>query len=108
MPVWADTFGNEVEKSTWLTYLLISNPLGVVLGYALCATLIENIGWRWAFYIQSACLLPCLLSLVCTPIRYLDIKSMTREVRRLNSSFRSSANSAPKASDSAPKIVSKD
>jgi len=51
MPVWADAFGDEIQKSNWLTYLLISNPLGVVLGYGLCAAFQENIGWRWAFYI---------------------------------------------------------
>ena len=78
MPVWADAFGNEVEKSTWLTYLIISNPLGVVLGYALCAVFAENIGWKWAFYIQSLCLLPCFLGLVFTPLRYLDIISMNK------------------------------
>jgi len=73
MPVWADTFGNEIQKSNWLTYLLISNPLGVVLGYGLCAAFLENIGWRWAFYIQSLCLGPCLLSILFVPLRYLDI-----------------------------------
>jgi len=51
MPVWADAFGDEIQKSNWLTYLLISNPLGEVLGYGLCAAFQENIGWRWAFYI---------------------------------------------------------
>ena len=51
MPVYADVFGTEVQKSRWLTYLIISNPLGVVMGYGMCAFFLENIGWRWAFYI---------------------------------------------------------
>jgi hypothetical protein len=34
-----------------MTYLLIASPLGVVLGYGLSACILENIGWRWAFYI---------------------------------------------------------
>lgn len=37
MPVWADVYGNEVQKSRWITYLIVSNPLGVVMGYGLCA-----------------------------------------------------------------------
>ena len=51
MPVWADAFGNETQKSTWLTYQLISSPLGVIIGYGMAAGLQDNFGWRWAFYI---------------------------------------------------------
>lgn len=51
MPVWADAFGNETQKSKWLTYQLISSPLGVIMGYGMAAALQDNIGWRWAFYI---------------------------------------------------------
>ena len=86
MPVWADAFGNEVQKSTWLTYLIISNPIGVVLGYILCATA----GWKAAFYIQSVFLFPCFLSLLFTPNKYLDIKTVTREINELTSSMRGS------------------
>ena len=50
-PVWADVFGNETQKSSWLTYLLIASPLGVVMGYGMCAMFLNNIGWRWAFYV---------------------------------------------------------
>jgi predicted MFS family arabinose efflux permease len=44
-PVWADVFGNDVQKSTWLTYLLIASPLGVILGYGMAAFFLNNIGW---------------------------------------------------------------
>lgn len=50
-PVWADVFGNENQKSQWLTYLLIASPLGVILGYGLTAVFLDNVGWRWAFYV---------------------------------------------------------
>jgi predicted MFS family arabinose efflux permease len=50
-PVWADVYGDEIQKSKWLTYLLISSPLGVISGYGLTAALLNNIGWRWSFYI---------------------------------------------------------
>jgi len=50
-PVWADVFGNETQKSTWLTYLLLASPLGIVMGYGMCAVFQQNIGWRWSFYI---------------------------------------------------------
>lgn len=39
MPVWADVYGSKRQKETWLTYLLISSPLGIIIGYGLCAGL---------------------------------------------------------------------
>lgn len=74
MPVWADAFGNEKEKSQWLTYQLISSPLGVIMGYGLAAALQNNIGWRWAFYIQSFLLLPSMIGLMFTPPKYFDLE----------------------------------
>ena len=39
MPVWADTFGNENQKTLWLALLIVSNPLGAVIGYGMTAGL---------------------------------------------------------------------
>jgi predicted MFS family arabinose efflux permease len=50
-----------------MTYILLANPLGVILGYGLCACLLENIGWRFAFYIQSFCLIPSYLGVLMIP-----------------------------------------
>lgn len=81
MPVYADVFGTEVQKSRWLTYLIISNPLGVVMGYGMCATFLENIGWRWAFYIQSILLLPSVVVIFVIPRKYVDYQSLTRRLQ---------------------------
>lgn len=51
MPVWADAYGNEKQKSAWLTILLLASPVGVVLGYTLTYYMIENLSWEWSFYI---------------------------------------------------------
>jgi MFS family permease len=73
-PVWADVYGDEIQKSKWLTYLLIASPLGVIMGYGMCAAFLNNVGWRWAFYIQSVLLLPSLFGIIMTPRKYLDVK----------------------------------
>ena len=83
MPVWADIYGNETQKSTWLTYLLISNPVGVIIGYIICASIQNNIGWRWAFYIQSIMIFPCIVAIILAQPEYMDITWMAREVERL-------------------------
>jgi hypothetical protein len=46
MPVWIDIFGNEIQKSKWLTLNLLSAPLGIVSGYILCAVL-QNTSYGW-------------------------------------------------------------
>jgi len=84
-PVWADVFGNEIQKSQWLTYLLIASPLGVILGYGMTAFFLDNIGWRWAFYIQSFLLLPSMVGLLMTPKMYFNVTEAGRLIRNLNS-----------------------
>jgi hypothetical protein len=52
-PVWADTFGStDRQKTMWLTGLLACSPIGVLLGYTLCASLVSyGISWRYSLYI---------------------------------------------------------
>jgi MFS family permease len=83
-PVWADVFGDEVQKSTWLTYLLIASPLGVIMGYGMAAAFLNNIGWQWAFYIQSFLLMPSMFGLLMTPSKYFDIKEAGRAIRNMH------------------------
>ena len=77
-PVWADVFGNETQKSAWLTLLLIASPIGVVLGYGMCAAMQHNIGWRWSFYIQAILLMPSMVSLIFIPFKYFDVHRVTK------------------------------
>ena len=39
MPVWANTFGNPSQQALWMTYLMITSPLGVIIGYILNAAM---------------------------------------------------------------------
>lgn len=82
-PVWADVFGTEIQKSQWLTYLLIASPLGVIMGYGMTAVFLDNIGWRWAFYIQSILLLPSMVGIVLIPFEYFDVQGTTRKMREI-------------------------
>jgi len=40
----------------------------------------SNIGWRWAFYIQSILLFPNIIPILMMPSKYLDIKSTGKEI----------------------------
>lgn len=78
-PVWADVFGNDRQKSLWLSLLIITVPLGVVLGYGLCAAFQANIGWKWAIYIQAMLCCPSLLGLLFIPSKYFDIQLLAEK-----------------------------
>lgn len=78
-PCWADVFGNEIQKSRWLTYLIITTPLGLVLGYSMCAAFLDNIGWKWAFYIQAILLIPSFVGILSFPAKYFDIQLLAKK-----------------------------
>jgi len=49
--VWADKYGSsDKEKTMWMTVLIVCSPIGVLAGYILAATFIENTDWRWVFW----------------------------------------------------------
>lgn len=51
MPVWANTFGNPQQQALWITFLMITSPLGVIMGYMMNGFIYQVLGWRWSFYI---------------------------------------------------------
>ena len=77
MPVWADAFANEKQKSVWLTFLILASPLGVVSGFIMTSVFNAEIegdgGWRYSFYTQCCLLTPMSIGFLFTPLKYLDI-----------------------------------
>lgn len=76
MPVWADAFANEKQKSVWLTFLILASPLGVVFGYIMTSIYVAKFGdegWRYSFFTQCGLLAPMSLGFLMTPQKYLDI-----------------------------------
>ena len=73
MPVWANTFGNASQQALWMTYLMITSPLGVIMGYLLCGFSSDYISWKWSFYIQSILMLPSFMGLILIPNKYFDV-----------------------------------
>lgn len=39
----------------------------------MCAAFQNNIGWKWAFYVQALLLCPSFIGLVVIPSKYFDI-----------------------------------
>jgi len=57
-----------------MTFLILSVPLGVVLGYVLTSVMVSYLNWHWSFIVQGLAILPCALSFFLTPKKYLDIE----------------------------------
>lgn len=82
-PVWADHFGTtEKQKSLWLTGLIAGSPIGVLLGYTITASLVQNgYSWRWALYTQSLGFVPVVLAIMLTPYRYFDLQGQRPSIQ---------------------------
>lgn len=80
MPVWIDTFGNEKQKSAWMTVYLLASPLGIVFGYAMTAIFVSLgnnhpvFSWEWSFWTQVALLTVNISVFAGTPSKYFDIE----------------------------------
>ena len=57
-----------------MTVLLLSSTLGVLFGYIMTTQFIEKVTWQYSFYTQIVAVIPIIIALLCTPIRYLDLK----------------------------------
>lgn len=80
-PVWADLFGNEAQKSSWLSILIVSSPLGNILGYILAASIQDSLGWRWCFYVQAMAMVPTFGCMIFVPSKYVDLHKTGKLIR---------------------------
>lgn len=53
MPLFVDTFATHKSKSMWMSLMMLSPPLGVILGYIIVASMLESYGWRTSFLVQA-------------------------------------------------------
>jgi len=54
MPLFIDTFGTAGSKPKWMGFMLMSPPLGIMLGYAITAICLSwTDSWRFAFFVLS-------------------------------------------------------
>lgn len=76
-PVWVDTFASQDSNSSWMSIILIGATLGNITGYITAALVQDNIGWRWAFYIQSILLTGNVMSYMMIPSPIVNLSKTT-------------------------------
>jgi predicted MFS family arabinose efflux permease len=60
LPVWIDRNGGA-NKTSWITIFQTATPVGIFLGYALTAMMVEFYPWRYAFIVQIILILASVL-----------------------------------------------
>ena len=55
---WIAINANPETKSTWLAIFATAMPLGTALGYVYSSVIATSIGWKWAFFIEAAYMVP--------------------------------------------------
>jgi MFS family permease len=72
--VWADKFGyTKKRRTTWLSALLFSSTIGVLIGYICTSILVLQFRWEVVFYIEAFCAIPFCVILALTPSRFLEL-----------------------------------
>jgi MFS family permease len=56
---------------------MIGSTLGNISGYILAACVQDNLGWRWAFYIQSILIGLAILTYFTIPDNVVNLRKMT-------------------------------
>ena len=60
-----------------MSIILIGATLGNICGYIIAALVQDNIGWRYAFYIQSVCLSLNIMSYLLIPAPIINLRKTT-------------------------------
>ena len=79
-PVWVDTMASEQTNSSWMSIILIGATLGNICGYIIAALVQDNIGWRWAFYIQSILLTLNIFCYLTIPSPIVNLRKTTPKI----------------------------
>ena len=57
-----------------MTILLLSSTLGVLFGYIMTTQFIGKLEWQYAFYVQIIAVIPIVIAILLTPLKYLDLQ----------------------------------
>lgn len=82
IPVWGDAFGDEKQKSKWMTLYMITAPMGVVIGYSLTAVFMKFSTWYYAFFFEIVLFVPFTLYHLYTPEKYSNLQKGLRNKKQ--------------------------
>lgn len=81
-----DTYSAKGSKSVYMSFILLSPPIGVLLGYSLtayCIAFYNN--WRLSFIIQGLLMAFATIILILIPTKYINIDEVAKIREKFNS-----------------------
>ena len=76
LPVWINTIGDSQNISYYMSFFILSTPLGVIIGYILTAVVINESTWQWSFYIMSMNMVLLSIGMMLFSENYIDYDLM--------------------------------
>lgn len=83
LPVWINTVGDKENISYYMSFFILSTPLGVIVGYILTAVVVNVATWQWAFYIMSMNMLLLAVAMMCSSKHYINYDLMLKQYSRI-------------------------
>jgi MFS family permease len=83
MPVWINTIGDKENISYYMSFFILSTPLGVIIGYIITAVVISDATWQWAFYVMSGNMLLLTFAMFFFSKHYINYDLMLKEYSRI-------------------------
>ena len=79
LPVWINTIGDKENISFYMSFFILSTPLGVIFGYIITAIVLNSeCGWQWAFYIMAVNMMGVAVVMANFNINYVNYDLMIK------------------------------
>ena len=73
VPLWADAFGNERQKSLWIAIFTSCSVIGIFIGYSLTSWMVAQFSWEYSFIVAALCTIPLVTCIFLTDTKFLDL-----------------------------------
>jgi len=84
LPVFINTIGTRANVTYYMSFFLLSSPLGVISGYAMTAITIQYSGnWEMSFYIMSINMAALTFGMAIYNNEYINIDVMIKEKKKI-------------------------
>jgi len=83
LPVFINTIGTRSNVTYYMSFFLLSSPLGVISGYAMTAVIIQYYNWEMSFYIMSFNMLALSIGMAIFDDRYINIDEMVKQKKKI-------------------------
>jgi MFS family permease len=83
LPVFINTIGTRENVTYYMSFFLLSSPLGVIVGYSMTAVTIQYFSWEMSFYIMAINMGALTIVMSIFDNQYIDIDEMIKQKKKI-------------------------